>query len=81
MNPRVKQVVANNDFTLLVYFTNGEKGIYDVKPLLNMPVFQFIKDISNFKTVSVGNGQTVCWGDDLDICPDTIYIDSKKINN
>ena len=76
MNPRVKQVVADENYTLQVYFTNGEKGIFDVKPLLHLPMFQCLKDISNFNKVAVGNGQTVCWGADLDICPDTIYLDS-----
>ena len=31
MNPRVKDVVANKDFTITVTFTNGEIGIFDVK--------------------------------------------------
>jgi len=81
MNPRVKQVVANENFTLLISFTNGEQGVFDVKPLLNLQVFQSLKKLENFKKVSVGNGQTVCWGDELDICPDTIYLDSIKDDN
>lgn len=79
MNPRVKHVIANVDFTLIIDFTNGEKGIYDVKPLLNLPVFQCLNDINIFNRVKVGNGKTVCWSGDLDICPDTIYLDSIKL--
>lgn len=80
MNPRVKKVVAQDNFTLFVYFSNGEEGIFDVKPLLHLPVFQPINERSAFAKVTMGNGNTVCWGDEIDICPDTIYLDSVKIN-
>jgi len=48
MNPRVAQVVANENYILLIYFTNGEKGLFDVKPLMKLPVFQKLKDVSLF---------------------------------
>jgi hypothetical protein len=78
MNPRVKNVTANADFTLSIIFTNGEKGIFDVKQFFHLPVFRPIQNMSVFKKVTVGNGQTVCWGTDIDICPDTVYIEAKK---
>ncbi len=79
MNPRVSKVVARENFTLLVYFTNGERGMYDVKPLLVLPVFKSLQKLDMFETVRVGNGNTVCWGEDIDICPDTVYLDSVKL--
>ncbi len=79
MNPRVSKVVAKENYTLLVYFTNGEKGMYDVKPLFAFPIFQSLKELDVFGEVHVGNGNTVCWGEDIDICPDTIYLDSVKL--
>ena len=78
MNPRVEKVVAKENFTLLVFFTNGEKGLYDVKPLFVLPIFQSLKEPTVFNKVHVGNGHTVCWSDDIDISPDTIYLDSVK---
>lgn len=30
----VKKVVPNSDYTLLLTFANGEKKLYDAKPLL-----------------------------------------------
>jgi hypothetical protein len=32
MNPRVKAVKANPDYTLTLTFTNGEIKVFDVKP-------------------------------------------------
>ncbi len=79
MNPRIKNVIPNKDFTLLLEFTNGEKGIYDVKPLLHLPVFKYLTIGNNFYKATVGNGKTVCWNDDIDISPDTLYLDSIKL--
>ena len=76
MNPRVKKVVAKENYTLLVYFTNGEIGMYDVKPLFVFPIFQSLKELNIFMKVHVGNGNTVCWSEDIDISPDTISLDS-----
>ncbi|MFH0790223.1 MAG: DUF2442 domain-containing protein [Candidatus Omnitrophota bacterium] len=40
MNPRIIKVIANDDYTLLIEFKNGEKKTYDMNPLLNFGVFK-----------------------------------------
>jgi hypothetical protein len=77
MNPRVKSVTANNDYSLTLSFTNGEIGIFDCRSLLGFGVFCELKDISYFKQAHVING-TVSWPHEQDICPDTLYLDSIK---
>lgn len=76
MNPRIVKVIANNDYTLLIEFKNGEKKIYDMNPLLNFGVFKELKDISYFLQVKPFMG-TISWPHGQDICPDTLYIDGK----
>ena len=71
MNPRVKAVTPNDDFTLTLEFTYGEVGIYDSSPLLDFGVFKELRDIHYFKQVCVVNG-TVSWPNEQDICPDTL---------
>jgi hypothetical protein len=78
MNPRVKTVKPNNNYTLQISFTNGEVGIYDCSPLLEFGVFKELKDIKYFKEATVIEG-TVAWPHEQDICPDTLYMDSMKI--
>lgn len=80
MNPRIKSVKPTDDYQLLLEFTNGEQGIYDCKPLLNFGVFKELQDIAYFKQVAVLHG-TVSWPHEQDICPDTLYLDSKMINS
>ncbi|OHD11692.1 MAG: hypothetical protein A2086_11870 [Spirochaetes bacterium GWD1_27_9] len=78
MLPEVVFVQANEDYTLLLEFENGEKGIFDVKPYLEKGIFKELKNIEMFKTVKVSYG-TVVWDNEADFCPDTIYLISEKI--
>jgi hypothetical protein len=75
MNPRVKDVKPNEDFTLTLEFTNNEIRVFDVKPYLNIGIFQELKDINLFKTVHPFLG-SIQWKNGQDLCPDTLYLDS-----
>jgi len=76
MYPRVKNVIANNDFTLTIEFQNGEEKIFDMNLYLNFGVFKELKKLSYFKQVKPFMG-TISWPHGQDICPDTLYIESK----
>ena len=60
MNPRVAEVVPNDNFTLTLTFTNGETRVFDVKPNLDRGVFQELWDLKLFGTARVAIG-TVLW--------------------
>jgi len=78
MNPRVKNVVPEKDYTLRLWFTNGEEGIFDVKPYLDYEVFRPLKDEKMFNTVRPFI-DTIQWANEADLCPDTVYLDSVKV--
>ena len=40
MNPRVKNVSPNNDYTINITFDNGEERIFDVSPYLDKGIFK-----------------------------------------
>ena len=44
----VTKVIPKEDYTLLLTFADGKKGIYDFKPNLHYPVYQKQKDIAFF---------------------------------
>ncbi|MBC8492991.1 MAG: DUF2442 domain-containing protein, partial [Chloroflexi bacterium] len=51
MNPRVKAAKSHPDYTLTLTFTNGEVKRFDVKPYLNIGIFQELRDLSVFNSV------------------------------
>lgn len=79
MNPRVNHVIPRDDYKLVLFFTNGERGIYDCRHLLDFGVFKELQEKNYFKLAKAIDG-TVVWPHEQDICPDTLYIDSVKEN-
>ena len=75
LGPRVIKVAANEDFTLVVEFDNGETRRFDMSPYLEKGVFKKLKDTVRFKAAYVAYG-TVVWPEDLDIAPETLYMES-----
>ncbi|MBI5214951.1 MAG: DUF2442 domain-containing protein [Ignavibacteriae bacterium] len=78
MNPRVKSVKPNNDFTLVLKFENGESKLFDMKPYLSIGIFKELKDKNLFYTVKPFLG-SVQWMNGQDLCPDTLYAESKLL--
>ncbi len=77
LSPRVLAVAPQDDFKLLLTFDNGERGVFDCKPLLEKPAFRVLRDKARFDLVSVQYG-TVWWNGDIDLCPDCLYERSLK---
>jgi hypothetical protein len=79
MNPRVTDVLPLEGYRLLLSFSNGEKGIYDCSSLLQFEIFSGLRWYTYFNKVKVCDGAVV-WPNKEDICPDTLYLESKKIS-
>ncbi len=79
MNPRVKDVSPDQNYTVHLIFDNGEEGIFDVKPYLDKGMFRELRDLSVFNSVKPIMG-TVQWKNGQDFCPDTLYLDSKRLS-
>ena len=78
MNPEVVNVKPENNYTLHLWFTNGEEGILDMKPYLDRGIFKELKKEEMFNSVKPFIG-TIQWANEADLCPDTVYLDSVKI--
>ena len=76
MYPRVKNVKAQDDYKILLTFTNGELKIFDMKPYLNKGFFKQLQDRSYFNTVKPFM-DSIQWKNGQDLCPDTLYLDSQ----
>ena len=79
MRPKAINVVAKENYTLVVEFDNGEIKIFDVKPYLSYKAFEMLKDIKKFNSVKV-TGLSVGWENGTDICPDELYNNSVKLD-
>jgi len=78
MKLKVKTVKPIDNYMLHIWFTNGEEGLFDVKPYLNLGMFVELKDLAMFNTVRP-DGLSIEWANEASLSPDTIYISSVKI--
>lgn len=74
---RIKNVQTTDNYEIIVEFENGEKRIKDMKLYLDKGVFKTLKNKDFFNDVKIKFG-TVCWGEDIELCADSIYEDSKE---
>ena len=76
----VIKVEPLKDYKLLLTFNNNEKKIKDMKPYLDKGVFKKLKNINFFNTVEIKYG-TISWGENIDMCADSLYDTSEKYND
>ncbi|MDO9080546.1 MAG: DUF2442 domain-containing protein [Desulfuromonadales bacterium] len=74
----VVRVVPREDYQLEIEFSTGEVRLFDVRPYLDKGVFSQLKDRALFTRAFVAF-DTVCWPNELDISPETLYIQSVPI--
>ncbi len=80
MNPRVSKVAYKPQYKLLVTFTNNEIREFDLQAYLNYPVYESLKDESFCSNVKAKDG-IVQWDEEIDIDPDTMYLESVSATN
>ena len=74
----IKEVKVLPEYRLLLTFENNEKRIKDMKPYLEKGIFKQLKNKDFFNKVKIAFG-TISWGEELDICADSLYETSQKV--
>ena len=77
--PRAIDVTVEQDYCLLVTFSNKEKRIFDVKPYFGFKPFDELRNPVLFSTVKPA-GLSIEWIHGQDICPDDLYHNSVPVN-
>jgi|AntAceMinimDraft_2_1070361.scaffolds.fasta_scaffold39491_2 ABC-type oligopeptide transport system substrate-binding subunit len=79
--PKVKSVIANDDYTLTIKFNNDIEKVYNTKPLLNIGIYSPLMNKEFFKQVKVDpGGYAVYWNGDIDICENELWCNGKIIS-
>jgi hypothetical protein len=65
------------DYRIKVTLSNGNKGIFDVKPYLDKGIFKELQDYNYFRRARIEFG-TITWPNEQDFSPETIEIKMEK---
>jgi len=60
---------------LRVEYADGVTGEVDLSHLVGKGVFSAWNDPTAFETVTIGSHGELLWSDEIDLCPDAIYLE------
>jgi len=61
-------------YGLSLEFDDGVAGIVDLSEAVGKGVFAAWRDPLFFERVSIGSAGELLWGDQIDLCPDSLYL-------
>jgi hypothetical protein len=67
---------AREDWTLDLVFEDGQRRIFDVKPLLDCEAFSELKDLGLFLAIQ-NRGYFVEWPNGADLSADTLCLEGR----
>lgn len=66
--PQIHKARAIDDTTLVIKFTNGEIKKYDIRHILEVPMFSPLRQPAFFKNFKVEpGGYAIVWNEEIDI--------------
>ena len=71
---RITDVKVLNDYRLELTFDDGVRGSVDLSGLAGQGVFAVWRQPHVFQSVRIGSSGELAWGDQLDLCPDSLYL-------
>jgi hypothetical protein len=74
----VKFVKPMSDYRIYVEIEDGRKGIFDLKPYLELGVFRELQDIAYFNRVGIVF-DAVTWPNEQDIAPETLIAEMRPV--
>jgi hypothetical protein len=61
-------------YRIYLEFSDGTKGEVDLSDLVGKGVFEVWNDYSFFEKVHIGEHREVKWSDEIELCPDSLYL-------
>jgi uncharacterized protein DUF2442 len=68
------EVKALSDYKIWIRFGDGAEGEVDLSYLAGRGVFSPLQDYRVFQQVHIGPGGEIAWSDEMELCPDSIYL-------
>jgi len=72
---KVVGIKPMDDYSLWVRFSNNEERVCSIKPFLEYPLFDSLKDLDVFKSVYLDYGVPTWCDGNIDIAPESLYTE------
>ncbi|MBI5243091.1 MAG: DUF2442 domain-containing protein [Elusimicrobia bacterium] len=71
---KITAVSVLQGYRLEIAFDDGVTGMVDLSDLAGKGVFALWRDRHAFESVRIGSSGELVWGDQIDLCPDALYL-------
>lgn len=68
------------DYRLELTFADGRHGTVDLSRLVGKGIFSLWNDYNAFREVRIGSSGELVWGEQIDLCPDALYLQATGQN-
>lgn len=68
------EVKPLENYQIWIKYSDGREGIVDLSDLAGKGVFALWNDYQEFQKVYIGPSGEIAWSDQIDLCPDAIYL-------
>lgn len=75
---KISNVTVLHNYRLELEYDDGRQGTVDLSHLAGKGVFSLWNDYEAFRKVKIGSSGELVWNDQIDLCPDSLYL---KITN
>ena len=75
---KITNVTVLHNYRLELEYDDGRQGTVDLSYLAGKGVFSLWNDYGAFRQVKIGSSGELVWNDQIDLCPDSLYL---KITN
>ena len=72
--PTAVAPLAGEGYRIWLRYSDGVAGEVDLSELAGRGVFSAWKDRAFFESVRLAEGGAIAWGDNIDLCPDALYL-------
>lgn len=72
--PTALEVKPLENYRVWLRFSDGVEGIANLSEFAGKGVFELWDVGEAFRTVRIGEGGGIEWGDQIDLCPDALYL-------
>ncbi len=71
---RPQAVRALPNYRIYLEFSDGTKGEVNLSDLVGKGVFEAWNDRCFFEKVHIGDHREIRWNDEVELCPDSLYL-------
>lgn len=71
---RPTEVEPRDEYRIWLRYADGTTGLVDLSHLANRGVFKAWSNQDFFETVHLTPAGGIAWGEDLELCPDALYM-------